>query len=135
MLGLLAFANRLYATDVLLKNVTVYDGSGRPPFIADVRVHGSRIAAVARHLKRVPGESVRDEGGLAVAPGFIDMHTHADRGLLEDLSAATVSRQGVTTIFVGQDGESHYPLRLLCKVRGNASSDQRSQHDRACHRA
>ena len=111
MLGLLAFANRLYATDVLLKNVTVYDGSGRPPFIADVRVHGSRIAAVARHLKRVPGESVRDEGGLAVAPGFIDMHTHADRGLLEDLSAATVSRQGVTTIFVGQDGESHYPLR------------------------
>ncbi|MDP9087553.1 MAG: D-aminoacylase [Pseudomonadota bacterium] len=111
MLGLLAFANRLYATDILLKNVTVYDGSGRPPFIADVRVHGSRIAAVARHLKRVPGESVRDEGGLAVAPGFIDMHTHADRGLLEDLSAATVSRQGVTTIFVGQDGESHYPLR------------------------
>ena len=44
MLGLLAFANRLYATDVLLKNVTVDDGSGRP-FIADVRVHGSRIVA------------------------------------------------------------------------------------------
>ena len=53
--------------------------------------------------------------GLALAPGFIDMHTHADRGLLKDLDAATVSRQGVTTIFVGQDGQSHFPLaRLLC---------------------
>ena len=53
---------------------------------------------------------MRDEHGLALAPGFIDMHSHADRGLLEDLDAATVSRQGVTTIFVGQDGESNFPM-------------------------
>src|SRR6202163_4857276 len=110
-LGLIFFGCRLYAADVLLKNVTVYDGSGKPRFTADVRIHGSRIAAVAPHLKPVPGEAVRDENGLALAPGFIDMHSHGERGLLNDLDAATISRQGVTTIFVGQDGESNFPLR------------------------
>jgi N-acyl-D-amino-acid deacylase len=76
-----------------------------------VRIHGDRIAAVQRHLKPAAGDVVRDEQGLSLAPGFIDMHTHADVGLLADLDAGTVSRQGVTTILVGQDGESHFPLR------------------------
>jgi len=101
----------LSAADVLLQHVTVYDGTGKPPYSADIRIRGSRIAAVAPHLRPAPGDSVRDEHGLAVAPGFIDMHTHADRGLLEDLDAATITRQGVTTILVGQDGESNSPLR------------------------
>jgi N-acyl-D-amino-acid deacylase len=102
---------RLYAAEVLLQNVHVYDGTGSPPFAGDVRIHGGRIAAVGGHLTPLAGETVRDEHGLALAPGFIDMHTHGDRGLLQDLDAATISRQGVTTIFVGQDGESNYPLR------------------------
>jgi N-acyl-D-amino-acid deacylase len=105
------FSLPLVAVDVLLKNVVVYDGTGAPSFAGDVRVHGNRITAVAKHLDPAAGEAVRDEHGLALAPGFIDMHTHADRGLLKDLDAATVSRQGVTTIFVGQDGESNFPLR------------------------
>jgi N-acyl-D-amino-acid deacylase len=97
--------------DVLIRNVTLYDGTGRPPVTADVRVRGARIATIAPHLEPFPGEPVRDEHGLALAPGFIDMHSHGNRGLLEDLDAATVTRQGVTTIFVGQDGDSDYPLR------------------------
>ena len=101
----------LFAADVLLKNVNVYDGTGKAPFLADVRVHGNRIASVAKHLDPAPGETVKDEHGLALAPGFIDMHSHGDHGLLKDLDAATISRQGVTTIFVGQDGESNCPLR------------------------
>lgn len=101
---------RICAADVLLRHVTVYDGTGKAPYAADVRIHGGRIAAVAAHLRPAPGDNVRDEHGLALAPGFIDMHTHADRGLLEDLDAATITRQGVTTILVGQDGESNYPL-------------------------
>ena len=109
-LGLAFVGGRLWAADVLLKNVVVYDGTGTAPFPADVRVRGSRIAAVAPHLSPIPGETVRDEHGLALAPGFIDMHSHGNRGLLEDLDAATISRQGVTTIVVGQDGESDYPL-------------------------
>jgi N-acyl-D-amino-acid deacylase len=54
---------------------------------------------------------VLDQHGLALAPGFIDMHSHGSGGLTEDLDAATVSRQGITTILVGQDGESNFPLR------------------------
>jgi len=109
-LGLLLSGIDAYA-DVLIRNVNVYDGTGRPPFAADVRIQGDRIAAIAPRLEPLPGETVRDEHGLAVAPGFIDMHSHGNDGLLKDLDAATVTRQGVTTIFVGQDGESDYPLR------------------------
>jgi N-acyl-D-amino-acid deacylase len=110
-LAALVLPLRLMAADLLLSHVMLYDGSGGAPHAADVRVRGSRIVAVAPHLLPVPGEVVRDEHGLALAPGFIDMHSHGDRGLLEDLDAATITRQGVTTIFVGQDGESHYPLK------------------------
>jgi N-acyl-D-amino-acid deacylase len=106
----LLLGSPLTAADVLLQNVSVYDGTGKAPFAADVRIHGGRIAAVAAHLRPAPDDTVRDEHGLSLAPGFIDMHTHADRGLLEDLDAATVARQGVTTILVGQDGLSNYPL-------------------------
>jgi N-acyl-D-amino-acid deacylase len=101
---------KVSAAELLLTNATVYDGSGSAPQVRDVRIHGDRIAAVAPHLKPAPGETVRDLRGLALAPGFIDMHSHGDRGLLEDLDAATIARQGVTSIFVGQDGESHFPL-------------------------
>jgi N-acyl-D-amino-acid deacylase len=97
--------------DVLLRNVTVYDGAGGTPFSGDVRVQGQRITAVGPRLEPLAGEVVSDQRGLALAPGFIDMHSHGNGGLLEDLDAATVTRQGVTTIFVGQDGESEFPLR------------------------
>lgn len=99
-----------HAENVLLRHATLYDGSGNAPVTADVRVVGERIAAVATALKPLPGETVRDLRGLALAPGFIDMHSHADRGLLKDLDAATQTRQGITTMVVGQDGESNFPL-------------------------
>ncbi len=109
-LGTVLVSGRLLAADVLLSHVTLYDGSGDAPRRADVRIHGDLIIQVAPHLKSVEGEPVREAQGLALAPGFIDMHSHGDRGLLEDLDAATISRQGVTTILVGQDGESSFPL-------------------------
>jgi N-acyl-D-amino-acid deacylase len=97
--------------DVLLQHAMVYDGTGDAPFVADVRIRGDRIAAMAPHLEPLPGETAHDVRGLALAPGFIDMHSHGNGGLLQDLDAATVTRQGVTTILVGQDGGSDYPLR------------------------
>jgi N-acyl-D-amino-acid deacylase len=100
----------LYGSDVLIKNVLVYDGTGKKPFKADVRVKGDRIAAIGKNLAAQPSDVVRDEHGLALAPGFIDMHSHHDSGIFEDLDAEAVSRQGVTTVLVGQDGESNYPL-------------------------
>src|SRR3984893_1402974 len=110
-LGLVSFGSRLRAADLLLKNVEVYDGTGAAHFASDLCIRGARIVMVASHLQPVAAETVRDAEGLALAPGFIDMHSHGNRGLLEDLDAATISRQGVTTIFIGQDGESNYPLR------------------------
>jgi N-acyl-D-amino-acid deacylase len=88
----------------------VYDGTGSKPFTGDVRIHGERIVEVGKHLKANPGDTIRDEHGLALAPGFIDMHSHADEQILQDLDAETVTRQGVTTVVVGQDGGSLYPL-------------------------
>ena len=98
------------AADVLLQHVQVYDGTGAAPYTADVRVRANKIVAVAPQLAPEPGEAVSDERGLALAPGFIDVHSHADAGLFEDLDAATVSRQGITTVVVGQDGESVFPM-------------------------
>jgi len=110
ILWLIASGAPVRAADFLLQNVNVYDGTGNAPFAADVRIRGNRITRVGPHLRPVPREVVLDEHGLALAPGFIDMHSHGNGGLLEDLDAATISRQGVTTILVGQDGESNYPL-------------------------
>ena len=106
----LAFSAVSAGADVLLQHVQVYDGTGAAPFAADVRVRGTKIVAVAPQLAPEPGETVSDQQGLALAPGFIDAHSHADAGLFDDLDAATVSRQGVTTVVVGQDGESVFPM-------------------------
>jgi N-acyl-D-amino-acid deacylase len=98
------------AADVLLRGATVYDGSGAPGRVADVRIHGSHIAAIGSPLEPRKGEVVREVKGLALAPGFIDMHSHGDHGLLEDRDAGAVTRQGATTILVGQDGDAPFPL-------------------------
>lgn len=100
------------STSILIQHVLIVDGSGRTPYLGDVRVSGSRIAAVAVRLMPAPGEEVINEygKGLALSPGFIDMHSHTDRGLFEDPTADVMVRQGITTSLIGQDGESEYPL-------------------------
>jgi N-acyl-D-amino-acid deacylase len=98
------------AADLILKNVVIHDGTGKKGFPGDVRIRGDRIIEVAAHLKPSADDVVRDEHGLALAPGFIDMHSHADELILQDLDAENVTRQGVTTVVVGQDGGSMYPL-------------------------
>lgn len=89
---------------------TVIDGSGKPRFAADIRITGDTIHEVG-HLTPRRGETVIDARGLVVSPGFIDTHSHADGGLLEDPLAETQIRQGITTSVVGQDGGSNTPLR------------------------
>jgi N-acyl-D-amino-acid deacylase len=107
---ILVFSLQVFAADTLIKNAIVFDGSGSRPFRGDVRIKGDRIAEVGVNLPTQPGETVRDEHGLALAPGFIDMHSHHDSGIFDDLDAEAVTRQGVTTVFVGQDGDSNFPL-------------------------
>jgi N-acyl-D-amino-acid deacylase len=96
--------------DLVVRNGTIVDGSGGAPFEGDVAILDGRIVAVGRSLAGGGGEEL-DARGMAVAPGFIDIHSHADGTLFDDPRAESVIRQGVTTVVVGQDGGSRGPTR------------------------
>ncbi|NOX70020.1 MAG: D-aminoacylase [Gammaproteobacteria bacterium] len=93
----------------LIGNVLIVDGSGAPAYEGGVRIRGDRILAVG-NLTAIGGENVFDGGGLVLAPGFIDTHSHADSLIFEHADALAVVSQGITTVIVGQDGSSRYPL-------------------------
>lgn len=93
----------------LIQDATIFDGSGAPRFEADVRLLGDRIVAVGR-LEPEPDERVIDATGLALAPGFIDTHSHADSDILARPDARAAVSQGITTVIGGADGGSFSPL-------------------------
>ena len=94
--------------DLVLRGGNVFDGMGTPPIEADVAITGGRISAIGPRLPAQGGEEI-DVRGLAIAPGFVDIHSHGDGSLSADPRAASVVRQGVTTIIAGQDGGSRAP--------------------------
>lgn len=106
----LALTSRAAQHDLIIRGGNVIDGTGTAAAEMDVAVDGGRIAAVARRIAD-KGTVEIDARGLAVAPGFIDIHSHADGSLFSDPRAESVIRQGVTTIVVGQDGGSRFPSR------------------------
>ncbi|MBC7188481.1 MAG: D-aminoacylase [Calditrichaeota bacterium] len=96
--------------DLLIRGGTLYDGRGGPPVIADLGVRGERIAAIG-DLTHSTARVVVDATKLAVTPGFIDVHSHTDVGLLVNPKAESKIRQGVTTEISGNCGASPFPLR------------------------
>src|SRR3954452_22735630 len=94
--------------DLILKDGWVIDGTGGPPFRADVAVLETMIAEVGRLDGAVAGR-VLDLAGRYVVPGFIDAHVHGDLMLLADPIHLPALRQGVTTYLIGQDGSSFAP--------------------------
>jgi N-acyl-D-amino-acid deacylase len=94
--------------DLVLTGGRVVDGTGNPWFRADVAVRGDRIAAVGA-LGRAEARQRLDVAGQVVAPGFVDMHVHADLALLADPLHEPAIRQGVTTYLLGQDGVAMAP--------------------------
>jgi len=102
--------------DLIIKGGTIYDGSGEPPRRADLAVTGDRIAAVDE-LSEAQAPTVIDASGLAVAPGFIDIHTHSDFFSLLVPGADSKVTAGVTTELVGNCGGSAFPLRGEAKAR------------------
>jgi N-acyl-D-amino-acid deacylase len=87
----------------------VADGSGGPLRRVNVRVSGDRIAAVGTFAPDA-GERVVDGSGRVLAPGFIDPHNHSTDGLKSEPLAPTQVAQGITTLLVGQDGSSPWPV-------------------------
>ena len=95
--------------DLLLKGGRVYDGSGLPSYNADVAVANGKIAEIGR-LNGGAKRTVNVDG-LAVAPGFIDPHTHLDAQLLWDPLGTSSCYHGVTSVIVGNCGLSLAPAQ------------------------
>jgi N-acyl-D-amino-acid deacylase len=114
------------AADRVLRGALVYDGSGAPAQEADVAVRDGRIAAVARSVDAAGAELI-ELRRLALAPGFVDIHTHTDLGLLVDPRAASKVRQGVTTEVTGADGSSIGPWSNA--QAGSIADDYRRRYD------
>ncbi len=94
--------------DTVLRGALVFDGTGAPPFETDIALSADRIVGVGPRL-RAAGAREIDLRGLALAPGFVDIHSHADLPLFINPRAESKIRQGVTTEVVGQDGSSIGP--------------------------
>ncbi len=97
------------ADSTMIVNAQLADGSGAPLKQNSVRIRGDRIVQIG-NFKPQPGEHVIDARGLVLAPGFIDIHNHSDRGISKDPLAETQISQGITTAILGPDGDSPWPI-------------------------
>jgi N-acyl-D-amino-acid deacylase len=100
--------------ELVLRNATIYDGTGAEPVVGDVSIEGGRIGTVGRRAGR--GAEEINLRGLALAPGFVDVHSHGDGSLEDDWRAESVIRQGITTIVAGQDGGSRDVAGWLARL-------------------
>ncbi len=96
--------------DLVLRNARIVDGTGSPWYRGDLAIRGDTIVRIAPVITETAARVI-DVGGLVVAPGFIDLHTHAIRGIFQVPTADNYVRQGVTTIMEGPDGSSPVPLK------------------------
>ena len=109
------------AYELVITGGRLIDGSGAPPRRADVAIRGGKIAEVGTIPRNAGRESI-DASGLIVAPGFIDVHTHAD-DLVEQPGAENFLRMGVTTIVAGNCGGSSLDIgEALKKLRDYGAS-------------
>jgi N-acyl-D-amino-acid deacylase len=96
-------------SSTVIVNAQVADGTGADLRKASVRIKGDRITKVGTFTPE-RGEQVVDAKGLVLAPGFIDMHNHSDGGLPDEPLAVSQIAQGITTVILGADGGSPWPV-------------------------
>ena len=106
------------AYDLLLAGGMVFDGSGNPAVRADIGIRGDEVVAIGRLAGEEGHDAARtvDVTGLYVAPGWVDLHSHADRSLagddMEQRKAVNLIAQGITTVVMGADGRNPvWPIR------------------------
>ena len=109
------------ARSITIVGASLADGTGGPLRTGNVRIEGDRIADVG---DVAPGQATRSSTaeGLVLAPGFIDIHNHSTSGLIADPAAETQVAQGITTLVVGADGSSPWPI---ARVSGRAPATAR----------
>src|SRR5687767_14479455 len=100
--------------DLVIRDGLVVDGSGSPWYRADVAINDDKVVRIAPKIDE-PARRTITVKGQVVAPGFIDIHTHARRGIFEVPTAENYVRQGVTTLIEGPDGGSPVPLAPFFK--------------------
>jgi N-acyl-D-aspartate/D-glutamate deacylase len=105
LLTLVPAAEPRVQADLVIHGATLYDGSGQPSVTGDLAIKGDRIVAVGS-FQTAGSPRVLDGTGLAVAPGFIDLHTHSDAALTQRATRGNVNylAQGVTTVVTGNCG-------------------------------
>ena len=129
------FVRRRQSYDLIIRGGTLFDGLGGPGSELDLAITGDRIAAIARRISGIGHEEI-DARGLAVAPGFIDIHSHGDGNMDADPRQESLIRQGLTTIVVGQDGSSRAPRVAPSRARSLRSrSTPSSMRSTSCRRA
>ena len=95
--------------DLIIKNGTVYDGTGEKPFFADVAIKGNKIVAIGELEES--SKEVIDAKGKIVAPGFVDIHTHYDGQVTWDPYLRPSTYHGVTTVVMGNCGVGFSPCK------------------------
>lgn len=110
------------STGWVIRGAQIADGTGTPLRRADVRFDNGTIVEIG-DVKAQSNDRVVDATGLVVAPGVIDAHNHSTEGLDADPDAITQVAQGITTLVVGQDGSSPFPLAdYLARRRANPTT-------------
>ncbi|MSP69991.1 MAG: amidohydrolase [Bacteroidetes bacterium] len=120
---ILSCASRKTITaDLTIKNGTVYTGSDTIPKEVSIAIRGDKIIFIGNEKSiRLKTNKIIDAKGLLVCPGFIDPHTHADKDLIKKSTSDNLPflMQGVTTVVVGNDGESYFPSKKYKEIFEN----------------
>src|SRR4051812_33999955 len=95
--------------DIVIRGGLVVDGTGRPPFLADVGISAGEISVVGE-IGEMGSEEI-DATGRLVVPGFIDIHTHFDGQVTWENRLRPSSEHGVTTVVMGNCGVGFAPCK------------------------
>jgi len=107
--------------DIIIRNGMIYDGTGGKPYRADIGINNDTISFIG-DLSNAKGKTEIDANGNAAAPGFIDTHSHhTGRDPFSHRDFPAVVSQGITTIIIGQDGGSKFPLSDFYKKLSDTS--------------